>query len=643
MPLRRLLGIGFSLALMAPAIAQQQTPQPTATGAISGVVLDAATGEPIAGAVVSLGRLVQNVRLPPRFATDSRGRFIFSALEAAEDYVLSARALGYLGGGYGDSQPSDYIFFDTVVRIRLTAGQWVPDLPIRLWRMASVTGRVLDERGEPVVGAAVQALSTARVAGHERPVGGPLASTDDRGMYTLTDLSPGRYVVGVLSVQSTVPATAEDGPAVRPVGALQTGAIGGRSSTITAPTVDVDGRHRLAVTNFGTPPPPSLDQPRAYAAQFFPGARTWASATPIDVNYGQEHAGIDFRLQPEPASTVRGRTVGTSSPGLLLRLVPAGSEGLGVGSEAATTVIEGDGSFTLLNVPAGTYTLIAQSAVTDLTTGNDVRLPDAPGFPAGVTGVGSWDGAPGISYLMRFGAGAKAWGRATVRVGGEDLNDVTLALRPTTRIAGRLALAAGTAPPRTSGRILMTTEPASGDPLQTIGGDRSAALVEGTYRFSLDVVGGVYLITAVSGYRIVSVTSAGRDVTFTGIDAATGDDVDDVVVTITNKENAIVTGAVTGGGPTRTAVLAFPADQARWIDYGWTARGFRTAHVGPGGAFVLNRLPPGEYLVAAIDEADIDRWTDRKFLDATRPSATRVTLDWGETRTLTLTRQGGDK
>ena len=266
--MRRLLAIGLALALalVGPTAAQQLPSATAAGGAISGVVLDAATGEPIAGAVVSLGRTTQNVKLPPRFATDSKGRFIFTGLEAAEDYFLSARALGFLAGNYGESQPSDYVFFDTVVRIRLTASQWVPDLAIRLWRMASITGRVLDERGEPVVGAAVEAYSTVRVAGHERLVGGPLASTDDRGVYVLTNLSPGRYVVGVLSVQSTVLATAEEGAPQRPVGALQTLGFGGRGSVVRAPSADADGRHRLAVTNFGAPPPPSLDQPRAYAA-----------------------------------------------------------------------------------------------------------------------------------------------------------------------------------------------------------------------------------------------------------------------------------------------------------------------------------------------------------------------------------------
>jgi 5-hydroxyisourate hydrolase-like protein (transthyretin family) len=642
------LAVGFVLAVFvygAAAAPQQPTPSAdTPSSAVSGLVLDAATGQPIAGAVVALSRLTQNATLPPRFATDSKGRFIFANLESADDYVLSARAIGYLAGAYGDPRPSEFIFFDTAVRIRLTPGQWVPDLAIRLWKMSSVSGRVMDERGEPVVGAAVQAFSKVAVAGHQRVVGGPLAVTDDRGVYVLTPLSPGSYVIGVLSVQSTVLATADEGPPARALGALQTGPIGGeRGSSVRSPLVDVDRRHRLAVTNFATPPPPSLDQPRAYAAQFYPGVRSWTDAQSIDLTYGQEHAGIDFRLSPEPAFNVSGHTAGVSAPGLLLRLMPAGSEGLGVGAEAATTVVEADGSFTFLNVPAGAYTLIAQSAVTDLTTGSaSIRLPSAPGFPGGGSGVGSWDGVPDVSYLMRFGAGASAWGRAAVMVAGQDVDGLVLTLRPLAQISGRIAFDTGTAPPGNSARILLGIEPANGDPLLTLPGARSAAPVEDTYLFSMDAVNGVYLITSASGYRIVSVVAVGRDVTDTGIDAATAG-VEDVVITVTGRKYAELTGTVTGGSDAPTAALAFPVDEARWTDYGWTARRFRTARLRPDGTFTLSRLPPGEYFVAAIDAADSDHWTDRKFLEAVRPSATRITLGWDETRTVNLIRQGGGK
>src|SRR5439155_18345099 len=93
---------------------------------------------------------------------------------------------------------------DDIVTVTVAADQWVSDLEIRLWRLGSITGRVLDERGEPAVGVAVRAFSTAWVAGHTQLVGTDVVTTDDRGEYRLANLMPGKYAVSVLSVQSTV-------------------------------------------------------------------------------------------------------------------------------------------------------------------------------------------------------------------------------------------------------------------------------------------------------------------------------------------------------------------------------------------------------------------------------------------------------
>src|SRR6187431_2640495 len=84
----------MTFGLTGPGLARQSLS--SAPGTISGVVIDAVTGQPIAGAIVGLRREMRNPDppLPPGFTTDSKGRFIFANLAAAEDYYLSARGFG---------------------------------------------------------------------------------------------------------------------------------------------------------------------------------------------------------------------------------------------------------------------------------------------------------------------------------------------------------------------------------------------------------------------------------------------------------------------------------------------------------------------------------------------------------------------
>lgn len=607
------------------------------SAAISGLVVDATTGQPVGGATVSLGRLDGGtIPTPPRVVTDSRGRFVYAGLEPGNDYYLGARGAGYEYTRYGWTAPGQTLAINDIHRITLAAGQWVSDVKIPLWRLPVIGGRVVDERGEPVVGVAIRAFSQQSIAGHRQLVGSSIVTTDDRGVYRLTDLAPGDYVVAVLSVQSTVLASTPEGRILRAVGELQTGGIGaGGPAAIAGPGLDLDGRHRLAVTNFATPPPPSSTQPRAYPAQFYPGASTFGDATMLELSYRETQLGIDFQLRPVPAVRVSGRIEGPPSPGMLLRLLPAGSEGLGFGSEAATTILSEDGGFTFFNVPAGQYTLIAQSAVMDFTTGSpSARLPTTPGYPAGGAGVGSRNGTPGLSYLSYYGSRAPSWGRMPIAVGNSDLDGVVLAMHPVGKVSGRIVPAEGvTIPP--NARIRVSAEPANGDPSLGLASG-TVRLEKGVFTFTVEgLLGGTYLIAAEGGFTTASVVTGGRDVTSTGVDAAAAPEINDVVITVTDKRQEI-RGTVSGA-PGRTAgVIAFPVDPALWANFGWDAHRFRTTRAGSSGTFTVRPYAAGEYFLIAIDATKLDSWTDPKFLAAAAPLATRVVLAWGETKTQDL-------
>ena len=645
--------LGVLLACVAGAASLgAQAPATTGTGAISGVVVDAVSGRPLAGASVALGRL--DVRRPsPRMVTDSKGRFIFHNLPPSAEYFLDARRFGYASTRYGSAGPDGSSAISAIRRIPVADGQWVSTIKIPLWRYGAIGGRVVDERGEPVVGVAVRAFGFANLAGQSQLVGGSLATTDDRGLYRLASVKPGRYVVSVLSVQSTVLSKTPEGPQTRAVGELESGGYGGgRGAIVTAPGIDVDGRHRLVVTNFATPPPPADGRSRAYPAVFFPGVARASDAEAIEMGYGDNRTGVDFQLQPAPGVRVSGRLDSRSTLplSLLLRLMPAGSERLGPGSEAATTTSDSDGSFTFLNVPEGNYTLIAQASIVEISSGgSSLRLAEPPGFPSGGISVGSSRGAPGLSYHVRSGQPSALSGRATVAVGTTDVPNLVVALNPSVKISGRVAFAEG-APPENL-HLGLTAHTADGD--LSLGQPRGQGVAtEGGMTFEVPgLVGGRYLLTAgrmlvsrpgigMEGYdgplAMMSVMSGGRDVIDTGFDGSLGIDFDDVVITLTTKVPTL-TGVVRDAeGLASGVVIAFPVERERWVGYGLEPRRFRTAPAGLDGTFRVVDLPQGDYFLAAVDAKDINSWVDPKFLAAAAPLATRVTLKWGASITQDL-------
>ena len=623
---------------------------PKGTGAISGVVADATTGRPVEGAIVSLGVTTGGsvIRTLPRVVTDPKGRFLFRDLAPSTKYYIRAARVGYAPARFGSSGPGvpqsrisdlEILTTDDIVTVAVAADQWVSDLQIRLWRLGSITGRVLDERGEPVVGVAVRGFSAVPVAGHSQFVGSDVVTTDDRGEYRLANLMPGKYAVSVLSVQSTVLDSTPEAAQKRAIGELSR-ASGGSNPGL--PTIDVDGTHRLAVSNFATPPPPSSTASRAYPALFYPGTTTISNAQLVEMAYGASRRGVDFQLQPAPAVKVSGRVMlaeggAGDASSLLLRLMPAGSEQLGGGSEAATTVVERDGSFAFLNVPSGDYTLLAQAVFGELTRGNgELSLPDAPGFSAGAGQAGMAIGQPpGLNYSSRSGK-TSMWGRASVAVGNSNVTDLVVPMHPAVTVRGRIVTASGGSGLRLSAMI--GAQPANGDP--SLGRVAKFLSVDGDTPFSLEGLGrGTYLIGLPASFArfvsVASITTAGRDIRDTGLDTSDGRDVDDIVITLTENLTSIQ-GTVRGDGAAGAAVIVFPVERARWVDYGWDPILIQSKAADSDGAFVVKGLPEGDYFAIAVDGSQHDAWTDPKFLDAASAVATRIALKWGDKKSLDL-------
>jgi len=168
----------LALACLAAAVAQG--------GVIQGVVLEHSSGLPLARTRVRLDAVLKNGAPPVRpiqAMTNRTGGFIFPAVPDGM-YLLSCQRAEYFPAAHGQRRPNG----------QGTAVVVTPDstlfAELRMRRMGAITGRILDENSVgianvPVV--AYRARLPLRVAAH--------AVADDRGIYRIHGLDPGKYWV----------------------------------------------------------------------------------------------------------------------------------------------------------------------------------------------------------------------------------------------------------------------------------------------------------------------------------------------------------------------------------------------------------------------------------------------------------------
>jgi protocatechuate 3,4-dioxygenase beta subunit len=254
------------------------------TGSVRGTVVSATTGEPLRKAVVNLqsvpakfdGRVLESM-------TDSSGTFAFDAVPAG-NYVALARRNGYLESG------------SKARGVTVQKDQSIADLVLKLTPQSVVTGKVVDEDGDPMQSVAVHLMREAYLRGRRTYNQTFSAQTNDLGEYRIPGLRPGRYLLMA------------DPPQV-----------------------------------VGKPAGPSY-------------VPTYAAA-PVEMTPGQELRGADIRLRKTQTQTLKGRVVDVSgapirSGSLFLSIVDSPS----TPAERAIS-IGPDGVFTLMNLPPGSYML----------------------------------------------------------------------------------------------------------------------------------------------------------------------------------------------------------------------------------------------------------------------------------------------
>jgi hypothetical protein len=258
-------------------------------------------------------------------------------------------------------------------------------------------------------------------------------------------------------------------------------------------------------------------------------------------------------------------------------------------------------------------------------------------------GAGSIAGAPaGVMYsYTTASAGGDLVGRIALDVAGRDVTGVVLPLRRPAKIAGRLEFepedgtgAASQPPPALPGgiRVLLQAQPANGS--ASLGMLTGQAGEDGRFELT-GLLPGPYVLRVLGGGAIRSITWAGKDVTNVPFDASTGQDFTDVVIALTRKTTSL-SGTVRRSSAGDSSVVVFTVDRDGWSNFGFTPPRLTSVSVSSNGSY-QTQLPGGEYYAAAVDVRHASAWQTPAFLAKLAPLATRVTLDWGDKKTLDLT------
>jgi hypothetical protein len=245
-------------------------------------------------------------------STDNEGRYEIKELTAGR-YNVTASKGGFVQGSFGQRRPGE-----PGTPIDLADGQSADKVNFTLSRGSVISGRIVDDGGDPVAGTMVSALRFAFVAGSRRLVPGTGEGgsdrTDDQGAFRLYGLPPGDYYVSANNRNNSM-------------------MMPGMNNT------EADG----------------------FAPTYYPGTPNLGEATRVTVKAGQEMSGANFALLVARMARIRGRALnsrGEPVTGAMLMLTPADPMmGMNVGMNMMNSMVAGDGSFQFANVAPGRYNM----------------------------------------------------------------------------------------------------------------------------------------------------------------------------------------------------------------------------------------------------------------------------------------------
>jgi hypothetical protein len=555
----------------------------TGTGRLRGRVLAADTGAIVRRAQVRVSS--PDIGTKTAF-TDAQGRYEFKDLPAGR-FTLSVTKSGFVTMQYGQSRP-----FEPGRPIELADAQVMEKADVALPRGSAVSGRILDEFGEPVSDASVTAMRLQYGSGKRRfTPSGRASTTNDLGQFRVFGLPPGEYYLS--ATVRTFDTFMMD---------MMAGMAGGANGA----------------TNTS-----------GYAASYYPGTPNPAEAQRLSLSVGQELSSIDIQLQPVKLAKIAGIASGSDGKpmsGAMVMLMPGTRDTVAL-MPGGTSFTDKDGNFTLSGIAPGEYSLQVQSMAALMSAASEAMV---------LMGGDSPSKAPAPQPMEREFAVAK------VTVTGEDIIGLVVTGTHGAKATGRVVFEGAPAPDKITSLRLIAT-PTDFDEIPATASMFGMSAVKDTGAFEINgLVGGrtFRLMDEPKGWFLKEVTREGTDVTDKGYDFKPGDTVEGFEIVMTTKTQS-VTGAVSNakGEPVKEyTVVVFPEDPQKWAatDSRWMA----TARPDQQGRFKIASLPSGSFLAIAVEYVAQGDWRDPVWLERAAKTATLFRLDEGATKVLDLKLSG---
>ncbi len=274
----------------------QAQPSNGPKGSISGTIVDLVSGAPIRKAEVKIAGLPGNAAV-----TDGSGSFLFDQLPAGQ-YAITATHPDYPQG----RNPGSFH-----MGVQLTAGERRSGLTLKLSPAAALSGHVFDDDGDALLNCTVNLfLNTPQMSVVFRS-----ASTGRGGEYQLRPVPAGKYYLEARCPE----------PVLQP---------------------------RPYLPAHVAAPGPKL----GFSQRFYPGTRDFSGAQRLNIAAGQVLNGLDFRMTPEPVSSLTVHIAGTAGARVTAALAPD-DHGPQRPSDTIAGSLSGKGEIHFSSIPANRYVL----------------------------------------------------------------------------------------------------------------------------------------------------------------------------------------------------------------------------------------------------------------------------------------------
>src|SRR5262245_23718046 len=287
--------------------------QAPGTATLRGHVFDAATGQALRKVQVRVMQVIDPQ--PGAFAgpgrenrmvtTDTQGAFEFKELRAGRYTIMAAKG-SYVSMQYGQARPNE-----PGKPIEILDHQTIERVDFSLPHGGIITGRILDEYGEPLSDVTVSPQRFQYIQGQRRLTpAGRMVFTDDLGEFRIFGVPPGQYYL-----QATW-----------------------RGNNF---MIEANGN----------------EERTSYAPLFFPGTIEMSQAQRLTIGVGTELADVVMTMRPVKAVRLSGTIVDSMGRPMSGMLMISQSFPFGFGSGAP---VRPDGTFTFNGLSPGEYTLTAQ-------------------------------------------------------------------------------------------------------------------------------------------------------------------------------------------------------------------------------------------------------------------------------------------